>query len=57
VRLKNNGSATWSRWYLYTTSKSWALSAGAGKKTVYVQFKDRAGNVSAVASDSIMYRP
>ncbi len=57
MRLRNDGSATWSRWYAYTTSKSWALSAGAGQKTVYVQYKDRAGNVSATASDSITYRP
>lgn len=57
MRLKNNGSATWSRWFAYSTSKTWALSAGAGKKTVYVQYKDRAANVSAASSDSISYRP
>lgn len=57
MRFKNNGSTTWSRWYPYATSKTWALSAGAGKKTVYVQYKDRAGNVSAASNDSITYRP
>ena len=41
----------------YTTRKDWKLTRGAGKKTVYVQYKDAAGNVSAKASDSITYRP
>jgi len=57
MRLKNNGTTSWSGWYAYTTSKSWALSAGAGKKTVYVQYKDRAGNISATAWDTITFRP
>jgi hypothetical protein len=37
--------------------KSWALSSGAGSKTVYVQYQDRAGNLSAPVRDTIKYRP
>lgn len=37
----------------YATPQTWTLTAGDGPKTVYVQWKDTAGNWSAVASDSI----
>jgi hypothetical protein len=56
MRFSNNGT-TWSGWGAYATSKSWTLASGAGTKTVYVQYKDRAGNISAKARDSITYRP
>lgn len=56
MRLKNAGGA-WTSWLAYTPGKSWRLSAGAGTKTVYVQYRDRAGNVSLVALDRIKYRP
>ncbi len=56
MRFKNNGGV-WSRWYAYDTSKDWILSSGAGTKTVYAQYKDRAGNVSMTARDSITYQP
>jgi hypothetical protein len=41
--------------YAYATPKAWALPAGDGTKTVYVQWRDGAGNWSAVASDTIVY--
>ena len=56
VRLRNKGTTAWSRWFTYDATKSWTLSSGAGTKTVYVQYMDRAGNVSAKALDSITYR-
>jgi hypothetical protein len=56
MRLKNAGR-DWTAWQTYTTAKSWKLTRGAGEKTVYVQYKDHAGNLSAKASDSITYRP
>ncbi|OHE57346.1 MAG: hypothetical protein A2Z47_06155 [Thermodesulfovibrio sp. RBG_19FT_COMBO_42_12] len=53
-------SATATGWVAVTaatnytnTSVPFTLSSGDGTKTVYVWFKDAAGNVSAVASDSI----
>lgn len=39
----------------YISQKAWVLSSGAGKKTLYVQFRDVNGNVSSVVSDSIQY--
>lgn len=41
--------------YAYTTPKGWTLTAGDGLKTVYAQWRDGAGNWSAVASDTIIY--
>jgi hypothetical protein len=55
MRFRNGGTTTWSSWFDYSTSKSWTLSAGAGTKTVYVQYRDRAGNISAAASDTIRF--
>jgi Tol biopolymer transport system component len=56
MRIRNAGRA-WSGWRSYIQSTDWNVTRATGKKTVYVQFKDRAGNVSATASDSITYRP
>lgn len=48
---------TWSGWEAYARSKSWKLTRGAGTKTVFVQYRDLAGNISVKAKDSITYRP
>ncbi len=56
MRIKNAG-ASWTAWQPYAASKNWKLTRGAGKKTVYAQYRDAAGNLSAKASDSITYRP
>ncbi len=53
MRFSNNGS-TWSAWEAYGTSKAWTLTSGDGAKTVYVQYSDNAGNVSASYSDTII---
>ena len=37
----------------YATTKSWLLTSGNGLKTVYVKFKDNAGNWSGVFSTII----
>jgi uncharacterized delta-60 repeat protein len=57
MRFRNENTTTWSSWQTYATSKSWTLSSGAGTKTVYVQYRDRAGNLSAPARDTIKYSP
>jgi hypothetical protein len=50
----SNDNVNWSGWQTYATSWTWSLSAGAGTKTVYAQFRDGAGNVSSTTiSDSI----
>ena len=52
MRFSNDGS-NWSDWESYGTSKSWTLTTGDGTKTVYVQYKDNAGNVGTY-TDSII---
>jgi hypothetical protein len=52
VRFSNDGN-TWSTWEPYGTSKIWYLGSGYGTKTVYVQFRDGAGNASEGAMDTI----
>ena len=56
MRIRNPGG-TWSSWQPYSENKSWMLSPGTGIKTVSVQYKDRAGNVSTAVYDKITYRP
>jgi hypothetical protein len=38
----------------YTTTKAWTLTTGDGQKTVYVKFKDSAGNWSAAYNNTII---
>lgn len=45
MRLQNDGGA-WTAWEAYAVTRSWALPAGDGAKTVCVEFRDAAGNVS-----------
>jgi hypothetical protein len=47
-------NVTWSAAETYATSKAWTFPGGDGSKTVYVRYIDRAGNVSAVYSKSII---
>jgi hypothetical protein len=50
----SNDNSTWSTAETYSTSKTWTLSTGDGTKTVYVKFKDNAGNwTTTTISDSI----
>ena len=49
----SNDNTSWSTWETYTATKSWTLSTGDGAKTVYAQYRDNAGNVSATYSDGI----
>jgi hypothetical protein len=53
--ISNNGTV-WSEWEPYQTTKGWQLGRREGRKTVYVQYRDAAGNVPTPASDSIIYR-
>ena len=48
----SNDNSIWSDWQAFYTSKSWNLTAGDGLKTVFVQFRDAAGNL-ATFSDTI----
>jgi len=53
MRLCNSGAA-WGDWQTYATSKTWPLAPGDGTRTVYAQFRDSFGRVSATAVDSIL---
>ncbi|GAM10087.1 hypothetical protein OR1_02374 [Geobacter sp. OR-1] len=55
MRFSNDNSA-WSEWELYATSKAWQLTAlgGDGSKTVFVQFRDAAGNASGSFADTVI---
>ena len=57
MRFRNENRSTWSSWKAYDARTSWWLSSGAGTKAVFVQYKDRAGNVSIAYKDTIRYRP
>lgn len=50
----SNDCTTWSAWEPYASTKSWKLTDGDGTKTVYVQFKDNADNISCTSA-SITY--
>jgi hypothetical protein len=59
VRLSNSattsgGLLSTGQTFAYRTPISWALAAGDGTRTVYVQWRDSVGNWSTVASDSIV---
>jgi subtilisin-like proprotein convertase family protein len=53
VRLSNDG-ASYGLWVPYAATTSWQLSKGNGVRTVFVQLRDAAGNVSPVARDTIV---
>lgn len=49
IRFSNDGGA-WSTWEPYAKSKTWTFGGGKGTKTVYIEYRDKAGNVSTVAT-------
>ena len=53
MRFSNNGTS-FSTAEAYAPTKTWTLSTGAGTKTVYVQFRDGAGNWSSAVTDTIV---
>lgn len=50
----SNDGATYSTPEAYATARTWTLTTGDGSKTVYVKFKDNAGNWSVAYSDTII---
>jgi len=49
-----NESSDWSGWEDYSSTPDWTLSPEGGIKTVYVHYKDNAGNVSNSISYTII---
>jgi len=54
MMVSEDSTFTGASWETYATTKSMTLSSGDGTKTVYVKFKDQAGNISEVYSDTII---
>lgn len=52
MRLSNDGVA-WTGWEAYAAGRAWTLTSGDGVKTVYAQYDDATGNVSAAYTDTI----
>lgn len=53
MAISNNSDFSVGSWENYSTSKTWQLTGENGVKTVYVKFKDIAGNVSNTIYDTI----
>ncbi|WP_276356230.1 S-layer homology domain-containing protein [Cohnella caldifontis] len=50
VQMRFSGdNLTWNPWEPFASAKSWMLSPGDGSKTVYMQLRDAAGNITAPA--------
>gem|GEM_PF-5661398 len=45
MRFSNDGT-NWSDWETYASTKQWTLTPGNGVRTVYVQYRNSAGNIS-----------
>lgn len=55
VMVSNTEHFYGAKWRLYTPTLKWKLAGeDDGERTVYVKFKDKAGNVSGIFSDAIM---
>ncbi len=55
MRFSDNGTV-WTDWESAISIKSYTLTGPFGINTVYVQFRDIAGNISGIISDSIIYK-
>ena len=53
MRFSNDGK-TYSAFQPYAAAAAWTLSKGDGTKTVYAQFRDQVGNVSAAVPDTVV---
>jgi sugar lactone lactonase YvrE len=49
----SNDRTTWSSWQAYAPWTPWQLTSAAGEQTVYGRFKNSAGIISAIVSDTI----
>lgn len=49
--ISNSSDYSGGTWEAFTTVKSWTLTSGAGLKTVYVEFRDAAHNVSTAQTN------
>jgi gliding motility-associated-like protein len=50
----SNDNTSWSPWEAVAQTKNWTLASGDGEKTVYLQLKDGAGNVSSTPITAVV---
>lgn len=55
TRMCISQSPTCTSWITYATTAATSVSGAAGPRTIYVSFRDAAGNTSAPISDTIIY--
>ena len=55
TRMCISQSPTCTSWTTYAASSATSVSGAAGPRTIYVSFRDAAGNTSAQVSDTIIY--
>ncbi|MGD0844412.1 MAG: DUF1566 domain-containing protein [Geobacteraceae bacterium] len=55
MQFSTNNNWTGVPWETFALTKAYTVPATPGVRTVYARFKDFAGNVSAVCSDTIIY--
>ncbi|MCS6967453.1 MAG: hypothetical protein RMJ44_03420 [Cytophagales bacterium] len=53
--LSNSKYFTGAVWEPYRETREWNLAPGDGEKTVFVKFRDEAGNESGIAQDNILW--
>ncbi len=53
MMISNDPNFKGARWVGFTDDIKWQLSAGEGDRSVYVLFKDKAGNVSGIKKASV----
>lgn len=56
MAIANTADFADASWENYRQETKWRLTDDEGVATVYIKFKDAAGNVSAVATDTIVYQ-
>lgn len=56
MMLGNDENFSNSVWEAYNSTKTWILGSEVGEKTVYLKFKDNAGNTSSAFSAKIGYK-
>ncbi len=54
MKISESDVFTGATWETYSTTKSWTLASGDGAKTIYIKFRDGAGNESTTYSDTII---
>jgi len=55
--VSNSGSGIGCTWEAVVAQKEWDLTDGYGQKTVYVQYKDNAGNTSNATTSMLFIQP